>query len=59
MENIFKINIAKKISEPCPRCEKNHSVEDHSCPYSEEIHGDYDSLCNCCEDCERQCAIDI
>lgn len=33
--------------------------EDHSCPYSYEIHGDADTLCNCCEECEKQCAYDI
>jgi len=30
----------------------------HSCPFSSEICGNYD-LCNCCENCENQCAMDI
>jgi hypothetical protein len=30
----------------------------HTCPFSTEIHNDY-TLCNCCEDCERNCADDI
>ena len=34
-------------------------LEEHSCPFSEEIHGDYDSVCNCCSYCTHQCAMDI
>lgn len=40
------------------RC-KNIANEDHTCPYSEEIHNDHYSLCNCCDDCTRECAHDI
>jgi len=32
---------------------------DHSCPFAEEINGDFDSLCNCCEICTHECAMDI
>lgn len=31
----------------------------HACPYRSEIHDDAESLCNCCEDCTRECAMDI
>lgn len=31
----------------------------HTCPFSSEIHGDDESLCDCCEDCEHECAMDI
>jgi hypothetical protein len=31
----------------------------HTCPYAEEIHGDYETLCNCDEEATRQCAQDI
>lgn len=34
-------------------------VAPHSCPYREGLFGDYDTLCNCCEDCESQCCEDI
>ena len=34
-------------------------IEPHTCPFSVEIHDDYDTLCNCCEECEYQCAMDI
>ena len=29
-----------------------------ACPHASEI-GGYDKLCNCCEDCRYQCAMDI
>ncbi len=31
----------------------------HPCPYSEEIHGDSETLCTCCDDCQYQCAMAI
>jgi hypothetical protein len=38
---------------------QNDSAEDHTCPFSEEINGDCESLCNCCDDCTHECAMDI
>ena len=35
------------------------SKELHTCPYREEIHNDYESLCDCDEEQQRQCAMDI
>ena len=37
----------------------NDSKELHTCPYREEIHNDYESLCDCDEEQQRQCAMDI
>ena len=31
----------------------------HTCPYAEEIHGDYETLCDCDEEQRHQCAMDI
>jgi len=42
--------------------EREDPVQDsnlHTCPYAEEIHGDYESLCDCDEESTRQCAMDI
>lgn len=39
----------------CGKCE----IEEHTCPFGEEIHGDYESLCNCCAYCCQQCAWEI
>lgn len=30
----------------------------HNCPFALEINND-ETLCNCCDDCEHQCAMDI
>ena len=35
------------------------SKELHTCPYREEIHNDYESLCDCNEEQQHQCAMDI
>lgn len=32
------------------------ATEGHTCPYKEEINGDYISLCNCCSVCQSTCA---
>ena len=37
----------------------NDSKELHTCPYREEIHYDYESLCDCDEEQQHQCAMDI
>lgn len=32
----------------------------HSCPYQVDVEGNNDpEYCNCCEDCEKNCAEDI
>jgi hypothetical protein len=45
---------------------KHFGVEDtvqnsnlHTCPYAEEIHNDYETLCDCDEEATRQCAMDV
>ena len=29
------------------------------CPYADDVHGNTGNLCNCCDDCARECALDI
>lgn len=45
------------------KCENNYcsnlNNKLHTCPFKEDIHGDYDALCNCCEDCADHCRDDI
>jgi len=36
----------------------NKAKELHRCPYDEEITGN-EELCNCCDDCARECAWEI
>ena len=31
----------------------------HTCPYRVEINDDNESLCNCCGECEGECAQDV
>ena len=38
---------------------KNRALPMHSCPYREEISDDPLTLCSCCEECQRECAMDI
>lgn len=43
----------------CGRCLKVVSGDMHTCPFKEEIHDDYATLCNCCDGCQRDCSQDI
>ena len=45
--------------EKCESCGKNDATEPHTCPYAEEINNNSETLCNCCQDCVNQCAMDI
>jgi hypothetical protein len=31
----------------------------HTCPYAEEIHNDYETLCDCDEEQQRRCAMNV
>lgn len=31
----------------------------HTCPFQEELNGDYQTLCTCCPDCANECLMDI
>jgi hypothetical protein len=39
-------------------CE-NVAAELHACPYKEEVFDDKTTLCNCCDACAYECAMDI
>lgn len=43
----------------CSACGINPGSESHTCPFAEEIHEDYISECNCCNNCCKECAEDI
>ena len=43
-------------------CKCGHNAKTpylHSCPFAEDMHGDYTKQCRCCSDCAYQCAMDI
>lgn len=31
----------------------------HTCPFAEDVADDFETLCNCCDDCTYECAMDI
>lgn len=37
----------------------HEAIEPHTCPFAEDIHGDSETLCTCCEACEHECLMDI
>lgn len=43
----------------CSRCKIAASESPHPCPFASEIHDDDQSLCDCCDECTHQCAMDI
>jgi len=46
------------MSEKCQSCKTEDAEPEHRCPFKEEIYGS-DATCNCCNECQRQCAMDI
>lgn len=59
--NIEQCNYLDGIMPPYnTNCKCGNPAEDlHTCPYSEDIYGDSETLCNCCDDCEHNCLMDI
>lgn len=58
-EKEYLVNVLKFGLCGCYRNEgKNLAQELHTCPFAEEIHGSQ-ALCNCCEECEYECAMEI
>lgn len=43
----------------CNRCGGELAEELHTCPYAEEINDDHETLCNCCDECQHDCCMDI
>ena len=38
---------------------QNEARYPHTCPYRSEIHDDTTTLCECCNHCVRECAMDV
>lgn len=54
------------MKETCDKCESyshvtrpNEAGDLGTCPYQVEINGDDKTLCNCCPECRRDCAMDV
>lgn len=54
---ISKIKQCLQIN--CTRCGNNPAEVSHTCPFSVEIAGDDERLCDCCNECTNECAMDI
>jgi protoheme ferro-lyase len=54
---VHVVHIEDKINTYCT-CDK-YIGSAHTCPFKEEIHGDYKSKCKCCSYCENECLRDI
>lgn len=46
-------------TEMCENCGKNPATEPHPCPFDQEIEGNDDDVCTCCETCQEDCEIDV
>lgn len=60
-KKLFKLKIVEdkspNVEDKC-RC-GDDGIEAHTCPYAEEIGNDSETLCNCCDYCSYQCAMDV
>ncbi len=55
-----KKKIKKKDKQKlCQRCDTNPALPQHPCPYNEDINNCSDNVCNCCDKCAYECAMDI
>ena len=55
-------SIGRYVLEHFGIAQREDPVQDsnlHTCPYAEEIHNDYETLCDCDEESTRQCAMDV
>ena len=44
----------------CQSCGKEFDeLPLHTCPFKEELHDAYETLCNCCPYCTRECAMNV
>lgn len=43
----------------CEGCGKREGKKEHTCPYVEDINNDSETLCNCCDECEVNCSMDV
>ena len=41
------------------KCGKSAATEPHPCPFAQDLYGDSETLCTCCDDCRHECAMDI
>jgi len=50
---------AATCSALCGSCGKRPATDPHPCPFQEEINNNSETLCDCCDECAHECAMDI
>lgn len=62
-KNIFKSRMRKVLSvfkpQECGHCHNELACPSHTCPFKSEICGDDETLCDCCHNCQYECAMEI
>lgn len=43
----------------CESCKGPTDPVKYTCPYQEDVNGNYETLCNCCDSCQQNCIDDI
>jgi len=50
----------ENAEDKCQECEENRMQGVlHECPFKGDVYGDWETLCNCCEECMDICRQDI
>lgn len=57
-EALEHIERLKAQESKCQKC-GNKAQPMHPCPYRSDIDGDNETMCNCCEECQHECAMDV
>lgn len=59
----YKIaRLALKALTPDPtacKCGRPGTTEFHPCPYQQDVHNNGNPYCNCCDDCQGDCVMEI
>jgi hypothetical protein len=53
------VDALEKLGAPCDKCRVNDRLDFHECPYAVEIYDDHEEICDCCDECTSQCAMNI
>lgn len=48
-----------KIVDACGNCKERPAEPPHTCTLRYELHNDDETLCDCCDNCARECAEDV
>jgi hypothetical protein len=58
-QSFARVRPSSGYSVEVTECTCGSEHEEHTCPFSEELNDDYETMCKCCPYCRYQCAQDI